>query len=91
MAKAKTADDFKKLYHKATTVPKKIKEGLAKLGKDGWEYQAEFVKLCGVNPVDFNAFAAEFEKEHLIEIGGSRGKRAWAGSKALAEKMRAML
>jgi hypothetical protein len=92
MAKPKGADDFQKLYDNSYVVPKKIQEGLAKLGPDGWEYQAEFAKSCGVNNLaHFNAYCVQFEKDHCVQIGGSKGKRAWAGSKALATKMRSML
>lgn len=92
MAKPKGADDFQKLYDKSYTIPKKIKEGLEKLGPDGWEYQTEFAKMCGIgNLADFNAFATQFEKDHCVVVGGSKGKRVWAGSKALATKMRSML
>jgi hypothetical protein len=92
MAKAKGLEDFRTKHDKSHIVPKKIEDGIKKLGKDGWEYQAEFAKLCGVgNLADFNAYCVPFEADHCVVIGGSKGKRAWAGSKALAEKMRAML
>lgn len=85
--------DFKAAHDKATVVPTKIKAGLAKVGKDAWEYEADFMKICGVNNVDFAAFRDQFAS-HIVELPSSqgiRGKRIWAGSAALAEKMRELV
>lgn len=92
-SKAKSLNDFRSVHDKSFIIPQKIEAGLKKLGPDGWEYQAEFAKLCGVNNLaDFNAYCVKFEADYAVDTGGrSRGKRAWAGSKALAEKMRSML
>lgn len=92
MSKAKSADDFKVLHDKSFIIPSKIEEGLKKLGPEGWEYQVEFAKLCGIgNLADFNAYCTKFEAGHCVQVGGTKGKRAWAGSKVLATKMRSML
>ena len=89
--KAKTLADFRAVHDKSYVIPKKIKEGLDALGKDGWDYEPEFIKLCGVSVVDFARFREEFDEFYVV-VGGSRtGKRVWAGSKALAEKMRGMV
>ena len=86
----KTLADFRAIHDKSTVVPGKIKEGLVKLGKDGWDYEPEFVKLCGVSVTDFSRFREDFEDYYVI-VGGTRtGKRVWAGSKELAAKMREM-
>lgn len=92
MAKVLTENDFQAKHDKSFIIPKKIEAGLKKLGPKGWLYQADFAKLCEVNNLaDFNAYAVKFEKLHCIEIGGSKGKRAWAGSKELADRLRKML
>lgn len=92
MVKTNTAEDFRKLHDKSHIVPSKIADGLKKLGKDRWLYQADFMKLCGIsNGADFNLYCVKFEKEHCVAIGGSKGKRAWAGSKSLADTLRTML
>jgi hypothetical protein len=90
--KVLTADDFRTHHDKSYIVPKKIEAGLKKLGAKGYLYQAEFMKLCEVNnPADFNAYCGAFEADHCVVIGGSKAKRAWAGSKEFAERLRAML
>lgn len=90
--KVLTADDFRTHHDKSYIIPKKIEAGLKKLGPKGWQYQADFIKTCEVgNPADFNHFCASFEADHCVLIGGSKAKRAWAGSKELAERLRAML
>lgn len=92
MVKTNSVEDFRKLHDKSHIVPEKIQEGLKKLGKDRWLYQADFMKLCGIsNGADFNLYCVKFEAEHSVPIGGSKGKRAWAGSKALADQLRSML
>lgn len=88
---AKSLADFKAAHDKSTIVPGKIKAGLEGLGKDGWEYEADFVKRCGVSVNDFSRFREQFN-DYYVSIGGDRsGKRAWAGSTALADKMRSLL
>lgn len=93
MAKAqtKTLEDFRAVHDKSFVIPNKIRAGLAQLGKDGWDYEPEFMKLCGVNPLDFARFREEFA-EFYVTVGGSKSsKRAWAGTKATADKMRGMI
>lgn len=86
----KSLDDFRAVHDKNTIVPARIREGLKKLGKDGWDYEIDFIKLCGVSTHDFGAFREQFE-DHYVNVGGTRsGKRAWAGSIELAAKMREM-
>lgn len=87
----KSLADFRAVYDKNTIIPQKIREGLAALGNDGWENELDFIKLCGVSTIDFGRFREEFA-EFYVTIGGARAnKRVWAGSKALAGKMREML
>lgn len=82
--------DFRAVHDKSFVVPNKITAGLDKLGKDGWEYEPEFMKLCGVNANDFAKFREQFEEFYVMVGGSKNGKRVWAGSKPLAAKMREM-
>lgn len=86
----KTLSDFRAVHDKSYVIPQAIKAGLAKLG-DGWDYEPEFIKLCGVSVLDFARFRDEFA-DHYVTVGGSKSsKRAWAGTKATAAKMRDMI
>lgn len=85
----KTLADFRQAYDKDTIVPAKIKQGLAALGPDGWEYEVEFAKLCGVSLYDMGRVRDRFA-DHVVPVNRNT-KRAWAGSKSLASKMREMV
>lgn len=90
-AVAKTLADFRAVHDKSFVVPAKIKAGIEKLGKDGWEYEVEFLKICGLSTTDFARYRDQFPGFFVL-IGGERyGKRVWAGSKATADKMREMV
>lgn len=90
----KSIADFRAAHDKSFIVPNKIKAGLDALGPDGWEYELQFVKDIGVSVIDFSRFREQFE-EFCVSVGVGTGtakaKRIWAGSKALASKMRAMV
>lgn len=92
MASAKKSlADFKAAHDKSFIVPAKIKTALAALGSDGWEYEADFNKAAGVSSNDLSAYRDTFA-EHIVLIkAGGKERRVWAGSKALAAKMREML
>lgn len=79
-------EDFRAAHDKSFIVPKRIKEGLAKLG-DSWEYEVEFIKRCQLSTTDFAAHREPF-KEFYVETGGGSPKRVWAGTKAFAAKLR---
>jgi hypothetical protein len=81
----RTFSDFRAEYDKDYIVPKKIREGLAILG-DGWEYESAFVKLAGVSLADIATYRDSFS-DHVVQLRRD-GKRAWAGTKALAKQMR---
>ena len=85
----KTLADFRQAYDKDTIVPAKIKQGLAALGADGWEYEVEFAKLCGVSLYDMGRVRDRFA-DYVVPVNRNT-KRAWAGSKSLASKMREMV
>ncbi len=87
---AKSLDEFRAAHDKSFLVPKAINEAIAALGEDGWEYEADFQKRTGVSPHDFAAYREQFE-DYYVLVGTTRtAKRAWAGSKKLAAKMREM-
>ena len=85
--KGRSLADFLQAHDKATIVPAKIREGLAKMGKSGWLYESEFVKLAGVTPMDFSAYRDDFAA-YFVQL---RDRRAWAGSEKLAKQMREVL
>jgi hypothetical protein len=85
-----SVEEFRRTYDKSYIVPLKVREALAKLG-NGWMRELEFAKLAGVSANDLAAHRAEFE-DHIVTLNGNdRGRRAWAGTKALASKLRTML
>ena len=88
----KNLEAFRAAHDRAYIVPRRIKEALAALG-DSWEYEAEFIKRCGLSQVDFAAFRDQFT-DFFIETANShrtRGKRVWAGTKAFADKLRGVV
>lgn len=85
--KARSLAEFRSTFDKDFIVPNKVKAGLAELGSDGWEYEAAFAKLCGLPLSDLGNYRESF-LDFVVTI---RERRAWAGSKALAAKMRSML
>lgn len=90
-AKSKTLGDFRAVHDKDFVVPEKIKAGIAKLGKDGWDYEPEFMRLCGLGTNDFARYREQFA-EFYVTVGGSKSsKRAWAGTKETAAKMKEMV
>lgn len=80
--------DFRALHDKAFIVPRKLADALKTLG-DGWEYEVQFAKLAGVSLADLGNFRDQFA-EHVVALRRD-GKRAWAGTKAAAKKMREMV
>ena len=86
-AKGKSLTAFRDEYDKDTVVPKKLRAALASLGA-GWEYEVQFSRAAGVSLADLAASRDAFA-EFVVQLPG--GRRAWAGKKAVAEKMRRML
>lgn len=88
----RSLDEFRAAHDKSFIVPRKLKAALASLGPGGWAYEAEFVKLAGVSHTELGAYRSQFE-DHIVILKGTEhsGRRAWAGTKALAEKLRAMV
>lgn len=85
----KGLEAFRAAHDRAYIIPTRIKTGLAELG-DSWEYEADFIRRCGLSQVDFAMYRDQFA-DFYIDTGGShrnRGKRVWTGSKAFAAKLR---
>ena len=85
--KVRSLAEFKQTYDKDTIVPGKIRAGLKTLGATGWEYEQAFAKIAGLSMTDLGNYRDGFA-ELVVTI---RERRAWAGSKAMADKMWAML
>jgi hypothetical protein len=86
-SKGKSLADFRSTYDKSVIVPAKIKAGLKELGANGWEYEVAFARIAGISMADLGNFRDGFA-EYVVSI---RERRAWAGSKNMADKMRAMI
>jgi hypothetical protein len=85
----KTIADFRQAHDKNFIIPAKLNAAVAALGKDGWEYEAIFIKNIPVSTTDCARFREEFEK--LVVVIDSGRKKIWCGSEALATKMREMV
>lgn len=88
-AAGKSLVDFRNLYDKSTIIPKRIDAALKQLGGSGWEFEVQFAKMAGVSLVDLGHFRDQYA-EHVVTLNRD-SKRAWAGTKAAAQKMREML
>jgi hypothetical protein len=82
-------DAFRASHDKSFIVPKRIREALEQLG-DSWEYEAEFMKRCGLGQVDFSAYREQF-KDYFVQTTGKNPKRVWAGTKQFAKKLQERL
>jgi hypothetical protein len=84
----KDIEAFRQLHDKNFKVPQKIKAALAELG-EAWEYEAEFIKRCGVSNTDFALFRDDFVAHWLeAKTEGRSAKRVWCGTVKLATKLR---
>ena len=83
----RSVDEFRTLYDKDFIVPRKVRDGLKALGS-GWAYEVEFAKLAGVTLADLAAYRDAFA-DHVLQLKESR--RAWAGTKVVAARLREML
>lgn len=85
----KSLADFRAAHDKSFIVPKKIKEALEHLA-DGWEYEAQFIKLAGISQADCSVYREQFA-DFLVVVGGKTQKRVWCGTKKLATQLREMV
>ena len=83
----RSLSEFRETHDKNFIIPKKIKAALAALGQ-GWDYELSFARQAGISLGDLSAFRSMFE-DHIVIV--DRTKRAWAGTKATADRMRAMV
>lgn len=85
----KDLEMFRAAHDRSYIVPRRIREALTALG-DSWEYEAEFIKRCGLSQVDFALYRDQFTEFYVDTSGGrsGRGKRVWAGTKTFANKLR---
>jgi hypothetical protein len=91
-AGGKDLEAFRAAHDKNYIVPARIKKGLSELG-ESWEYEADFIRRCGLSQTDFAAYRDQFD-EFFVDTDGShrnRGKRVWAGTKPFAAKLREVL
>jgi hypothetical protein len=91
-AKGKDLESFRSAHDRSYIVPKKIQAGLEALG-ESWEYEAEFIRRCGLSTGDFAVYRDKFQdfSVETASVNGNRGKRVWAGTKAFASKLRAQI
>lgn len=90
VVKASVGNDtlaFRSEHDNSFKIPKKIKEGLAKLGR-GWLYEAQFLKLCGLQPTQLKDYREEFKDFIALEPTSDRDKRVWAGTVAYANELK---
>ena len=80
------ADALLNEYDKNTYIPKKVRDGLARLGDDGAMKEAEFARFCGVSCLDLSGVRDEHFEGFYVVVRG--GKRVWFGSRAFASRMR---
>jgi hypothetical protein len=84
----KSLADFRASHDKDFIVPTKIRRALSELG-EGWVYESDLLRLAVVSVSDLALYRDQFSS-HWLVVDRS-GKRVWAGSKALADKMREMI
>lgn len=85
--KGRSLADFRRVYDKDLIIPARIRAAIKELGAGGWEYEQGFVKIAGVSTQDLGNYRDQFA-DHIVTI---KERRAWAGSKETATKMRSML
>lgn len=85
----KSIEEFRAAHDKSFIVPRKIKAAIEKLG-NGWQSELEFAKLAGLSMTDLGAYRAQFE-DFVVVVARDGSRRVWAGTKALAAKMREMV
>jgi hypothetical protein len=91
-AKTSSLDDFRNVHDKSVIIPRRIAAAIAKLekGVEGrfWLYDDDFRKLAGnMSPADLAAYRGQFA-DHWVTVTGKNPKRAWFGTKLLADEAR---
>jgi hypothetical protein len=87
-AVGRSIDEFENVFSSEKIVTDRINSGLEKLG-DGWEYERDFTKLCGISQTELGRYREQFV-DYQVKIPRD-SKRIWAGTIEAANKMRKML
>ena len=85
----KSREEFRRLHDRSFIVPTRITAASKALGKVGWVYESEFIKLACISQTDIGAYRDGFS-DYIVETKGHNSKRAWCGSKELATEFREM-
>jgi len=84
----KSIDEFRARHDKGFIIPRRIEDGLKAMG-EGWEYEAQFARIAGVALTDLSAYRDQYA-DYIVLLNRD-GRRAWAGTKETAERMREMV
>lgn len=91
--KGKSLLEFRQAHDKDYIVPQRLKAAINQLGADGWEYEAEMIKLAQISTTDLGAYRDQFAAFQAVATttkssgGGVRKKIIWCGSTAFAKKL----
>jgi hypothetical protein len=89
----RTQAEFRALHDKGFIIPSRMRAGIKALGPDGWEYEAEFMKLADISTTDLGMYRDQFADYQAVATttkssgGGVRKKIIWCGSVAFAKKL----
>ena len=87
--RGKSLDQFKAAHDKGFIVEKRLKDALSELG-ESWLYESELMRSARIGPGEITRLREKYKKFTLVV--GRRGKQkcVWAGTPALAKKLRVM-
>lgn len=87
--RGKSLDQFKAAHDKSFIIEKRLKDALAELG-EGWLYESELMRSARIGPGEITRLREKFAKFTLIVGRRGKQKHVWAGTPALAKKLRSM-
>lgn len=89
----KSTKDFIAKFNTTEGSRERLIAGLKQLGKEGWSYEREFIRMCKLDQTRFAQLRESGEfKDHFFELrAGANKKRVWCGTKAYALKLRGMI
>lgn len=90
--KTKTLADFKGSFDPDVVIPRKIKDALAAMLKDGpehWEFEVDLIKRTGISVVQFARYREQFVA-HVVEVqeANRAPRRVWFADPKVAAKAR---
>lgn len=87
--RGKSFNEFVEHNDRNVMIPKRLTTALKQMG-NSWEDEREFLKLAGVSNTDITRFRDQFQEYIVVYRSAETGnvRRAWAGTKELAKKMR---